>query len=412
MHFVQKISYYNIHGILTIESASPLLELEYFRTMKLTETPSLIVNISEKAGEKAGLFHTHRKIIDADYATQNKISYTEHFGPLGSQFSIDFSSPVVVTVNSLIARSRHVLYVNLVEPILRFLLISKGHVLLHSACIATSDQHSVLLSAPPDTGKTTSVIKCIRRGLGFLSDDMTIITPNQEALCFPKPMTISAHTFQTAVEASQSMASQGGSTPTRDNSTNPSSTLVMRGSKGYEAPSVEGNHDASQSSGKGGLRVRSLVHSKSGRQFMRRLGNANVPIFTINTIGQSIVRPPKFKIEDIIRQDVKVVSRAAIDGLFFLERGSGEETRKISKEVALATAIENSDDAFLFPPYKDILRYLRIDGVTAVDLLLQEKNRISKLLNNIETSVIRSESRSWYKTILDRAQMEARNNCK
>ncbi len=134
---------------------------------------------------------------------------------------------------------------------------------------------------------------------------------------------------------------------------------------------------------------------------MRKLGNRNVPIFTINTIGQTIIRPPKFRIEDIVRQRPKIIPKATVDSFFFLERGGKEEIVPIAKDEALTKAIENSDDAFLFPPYKDILRYLNINGASASDLLLLEKNMIAKLLDKIDTKIVRSESRSWYKAVLD-----------
>jgi hypothetical protein len=105
---------------------------------------------------------------------------------------------------------------------------------------------------------------------------------------------------------------------------------------------------------------------------MRKLGNRNVPIFTINTIGQSIIRPPKFRIEDIVRQGAKIIPKASVDSFFFLERDSKEEIVPIAKDEALTKAIENSDDAFLFP-----------------------------LLEKIDTKIVRSESRCWYKAVLD-----------
>jgi hypothetical protein len=409
---------YNVHDIVTIDSQVPLYELEYFRTEKLPGQANLIVNVKSDVGKNSGLFHVQRRIIDYDYVRENKIKYTEHFGRFGSQFSIDFSTPVVVTVNSLIARSRYVLYVNLVEPILRFLIISKGHVLLHSACIATSDQNSMLLSALPDTGKTTTVIKCIRKGLGFLSDDMTIITPRQESLCFPKPMTISAHTLHAAIESSESPDNNGASdntaassSPSSYSASNSFSTIISGFEGQGETSFASRNAAHSQNNNnnntnkinnhRSGLRIRSIVHSKGGRQFMRKLGNRNVPIFTINTLGQTLIRPPKFRIEDVVRQHVKIVPKASVGSFFFLERGSGEEIVSIGKQEALTKAIENSDDAFLFPPYKDILRYLNINGASASDLLLQEKNMIEKLLETIDTKVIKSESRSWYKAVLD-----------
>ena len=415
---LDKRNFYNIHDIVTVDSQIPLYELEYFRVRELGGKANLVVNIKNGIGRNSGLFHTRRRIIDDDYARENKIKYTEHLGPFGSQFSIDFSSPIIITVNALIARSRYVLYVNLVEPLLRFLIISKGHVLLHSACIATSDQkandqNSVLLSAPPDTGKTTTVIKCIRQGLGFLSDDMTIITPHQESLCFPKPMTISAHTFHAAIEddSGDGISVTDNALSNTDSSSllsdpSPASVSQFKDQESETTTSFGGRTNLSRSQnsnehGRGGLRLRSMVHSKGGRQFMRKLGNRNVPIFTINTLGQSIIKPPKFKIEDIVRQPIKVVPKASVGSFFFIERGSGEEITSLSKDEALRRAIENSDDAFLFPPYKDILRYLNINGASASELLLQEKNMIAKLLEKIDTKVIRSESRSWYKAVLD-----------
>jgi dolichol-phosphate mannosyltransferase len=412
---------YNIHDIITVDSQEPLYELEYFRIEKLPQQADLIVNVRSNIGNNSGLFHMHRRMMDYNYATENTINYTEHFGPLGSQFSIDFSSPIVVTVNALIARSRHVLYVNLVEPILRFLIISKGHVLLHSACIATSDQNSVLLSAPPDTGKTTTVIKCIRKGLEFLSDDMTIITPHLESLCFPKPMTISAHTFHTATESTDNTDAVDNTPPNSPNSHSKSSSTDISGSEGQSKPSFaqsgavqsqtnnnNNNNNINGKNNRGGLRIRSIIHSKGGRQFMRKLGNRNVPIFTINTIGQTLVRPPKFRIEDIVRQRAKIIPKASVDSFFFLERGKGEEIIPIAKDEALTKAIENSDDAFLFPPYRDILRYLNINGASASDLLIQEKNMIAKLMEGINTKIIRSESRSWYKAVLDHSLIKVR----
>jgi dolichol-phosphate mannosyltransferase len=408
----EKRNLYNIHDIVTIDSQLPLYELEYFRRERLPGQADLIVNVKGDVGKNSGLFHVHRRIIDYDYVRENKIKYTEHFGPFGSQFSIDFSTPITITVNSLIARSRYVLYVNLVEPVLRFLIISKGHVLLHSACIATSDQNSMLLSAPPDTGKTTTVIKCIRKGLGFLSDDMTIITPRQEALCFPKPMTISAHTLHAALESSESTDNTGAfdntaSSASSYSASNSSSTIIsgFEGQAKTSFPRRNGansqNNNKTNNNNRAGMRIRSIVHSKGGRQFMRKLGNRNVPIFTINTLGQTMIRPPKFRIEDIVRQHVKIVPNASVGSFFFLERGSGEEIVSIRKQEALTKAIENSDDAFLFPPYKDILRYLNINGTSSSDLLLQEQNMIEKLLERIDTKVIKSESRSWYKPVLD-----------
>ena len=61
-----------------------------------------------------------------------------------------------VTVSPLLARSPHVLYTNVVEALLRFVFVSRGRMLLHSACMEI-DGVGVMLSARTDTGKTGTV---------------------------------------------------------------------------------------------------------------------------------------------------------------------------------------------------------------------------------------------------------------
>jgi hypothetical protein len=337
--------YYNIHNILKVKSEVILYELEYFRANE-SENADLIVKVSKFKG---GL-QLRRKMTKLESHGTRNVRYSEHFGSLGAQFSIDFGTDITITVNKLIAKSKHVLYVNLVEPILRFMFISRGKVLLHSACVDKFDR-AILISAPPDTGKTTTVLKCAKMNYSFLSDDMTIIKFPNEALCFPKPMTISAHTFNTLT-------------------------------------SVSDIHDSRK-----GMKLRSLVHSKSGRSFMHKLANLNVPIFTINAIGQMIVKPPKYKI-DALMDSVVVKNSGIINALYFLAR-NGNEIVKVNSNDALKMAVENSDDAFLFPPYKDLLTCINIGGKTAFQLLEQEKELLESLLSKIESFIIRSDSRSW-----------------
>ncbi|MGH9997107.1 MAG: hypothetical protein ACRD7F_03780, partial [Nitrososphaeraceae archaeon] len=266
------------------------------------------------------------------------------------------------TINKLISNSKHVLYVNLVEPLLRFLFISRGFILLHSACL-DKNASGLLMSAPPDTGKTTTVLKCVKKGYSFLSDDMTIIRLPNEALCFPKPMTISSHTFKTAV-------------------------------------SVSNSRDTDRS-----LRLRSLVHSKTGRAFMHKLAKLNVPIFTINTIGQSIVRPPKYSIISIL-QDAKIKKDTKVDNLYFLKR-EGNEFIQLDTTTALNLAVENSDDAFIFPPYAELLKYISINGKTAIELLEEEKKLLNSFLSGISCYMVKSETRDWFNMISKSTEKKA-----
>jgi hypothetical protein len=348
--------YYNIHNIVKVKSEVLLYELEYFASNEFADS-DIVINVKDSI--TSGIHFKRILIPDPDY---HKVKYSEHFGRLGAQFSMEFSDKVNITINKLITASRHVIYVNLVEPILRFLLISKGFVLLHSACLDIKG-HGILLSAPPDTGKTTTVLKCVKYGFSFLSDDMTIVRLPNKAICFPKAMTISAHTYKTA-------------TTVADN-----------------------DHDKIE------YKLRSLIHSKIGRQFMHKLANYNVPIFTINTIGQAIIKPPKFKIENLL-QSVTIQEKTRVKTLYFLERGGDEQTEEVPTNIALRKAIENSDDAFLFPPYADLIHHINIGGKTAKELLQEERDILEKFLTGVNCRIIKSNKRAWYQMVIESAQLK------
>ena len=77
----------------------------------------------------------------------------------------------------------------------------------------------------------------------------------------------------------------------------------------------------------------------------------------------------------------------------------GEEVVDIDKNTALEKAIENSDDAFLFPPYSDLLEYIKIDGKSAHEILEEEKRMLKKLLSGLKCLELKSESKSWNKMV-------------
>lgn len=134
---------------------------------------------------------------------------------------------------------------------------------------------------------------------------------------------------------------------------------------------------------------------------MRRLGNMNVPIFTINALGQKLIRPPKFNI-DYFLQDTLPKVRTNIYNFVLLETGlEGEHSINVSSDIATTRAIENTDDAFMFPPYREILKYLTINGRSASDLLEVEKHQLEEFLSNITCTISKSANRLWYEALLE-----------
>jgi len=138
---------------------------------------------------------------------------------------------------------------------------------------------------------------------------------------------------------------------------------------------------------------------------MHKLAKLNVPIFTINTIGQSIVRPPKYSINSIL-QDAKIKKDTKVDNLYFLKR-EGNEFIQIDTPTALDLAVENSDDAFIFPPYAELLKYISINEKTAFELLEEEKKLLNSFLSGITCYMVKSKTRAWFNMISESTEKKA-----
>ena len=297
---------YSIAGILRIESDIPLRELAYFRTDELG-TPDLVI----RTGRVGALPIRRTRFVDSGPS----LKYLEQLGAASANFQIVMGEPIEVRVAPLLANSPHVLYTNVIEALLRFLLVSRGYVLLHSACVMVNGR-AVLLSAQTDTGKTSTVIQLVRdRQYQFLSDDMTIIGPDGVAIHYPKPMTMSYHTMS---------AISGQKLPLRQ---------------------------------RAALSVQSRLHSKSGRTVGRRLGTMNIPIMSVNSVVQWLVPPPKYHIAALL--NCELAERAPIGHIFIMERGEALSER-LRPSAAVPTLIENTDDAYGFPPFSTFAPRLRI----------------------------------------------------
>ena len=245
-----------------------------------------------------------------------ELVYREHLGPMAANFSVRMGEPVEITVSPILAVSPHVVYTNIVEAMLRFLFVSRGYVLLHSAALA-DERGATLMSAQTDTGKTSTVITLVRRhGYRFLSDDMTIIDAAAgEAISYPKPMTLSFHTMGVAKDGRLTFGDRAA------------------------------------------LSIQSRLHSKSGREVGRSLGERNIPIMTMNSVVQAMVPPPKHRIDALF--DCEVGGRAPIRNVVLMERGESQ-LETVPLDEAVRRLIENTDDAYGFPPFATFGPRIRI----------------------------------------------------
>lgn len=342
----EKLYRYNIHGIITIESCAYLPELEKFRVRHLDLPPSITVEIKRFDRRDPG------ELIDLNDATP-RIRFDETFGNSGFAVEVELGDVTRVWASPFITRSTHVLYTNVVEPILRWQFVERGWALVHAACFTDGDD-AHLVTARTDTGKTTTMLKVLELGeYGFLSDDLILINASGQLLTYPKPLTISNHT----VHALQSA----------------------------ELGRLE----------RLTLPLQSRLHSKGGREFAMYLAEKNVPVATLNAFVQRMIPPPKYHVERMV-PGAPTGQTGTVKTLNIIQRGE-DQRLDLEADKALEILFENCEDAYGFPPYSvlESLLHSCADG----DLRAMEHAIISAGLEGVAARLYGSSSMGWAESI-------------
>jgi len=337
---------YDVAGVVKIGSQIRLPELEFFRAQWIADDE---VDIAVRVGD-IGNRRPRRRAAMTESPDSMVISYEEHLGRLGANFRADISDRMVVEVGPLLARSSHVVYTNVIEPLLRFVMVSRGRMLLHSACLEL-DGTGVMLSALTDTGKTGTILRLLReRGGKFLSDDMTVIDREGNAAWFPKPLTISAHTLR-AVSADDLTRSEWRR-----------------------------------------LQIQSRLHSKGGRSIAMTLSRFNLPIMGINALTQILIPPPKYTVDRLV--PCQMTSETRVSELFIIARGS-PGMADVDKDDAIAQLLENTEDAYGFPPYRYLAPAISIGAKDYRELRATERDILTDFLGNVRIRSLASDNFTW-----------------
>jgi hypothetical protein len=237
-----------------------------------------------------------------------------------------------------------------VEALLRFVLVSRGCLLLHSATVEL-DGRGVMLTARTDTGKTSTILRLLREQQGgFLSDDMTIVEPGGRAYCYPKPLTISAHTVQAIASHTLTRSEQ------------------LK------------------------LAVQSRVHSKQGRLVGSRLGDLNLPIMALNATTQAVIPPPKYMVDRLV--STRYLASTSVRELFVIARGPAN-LEELDHEAAVDLMIENTDDAYGFPPFASFAPAISINGEDYAQLRRRERALLASFLGGIRVRRLTRDDFSW-----------------
>jgi glycosyltransferase involved in cell wall biosynthesis len=346
---------YDVAGVVRIGSQILLPELEFFRSQWISDDD---VDIAVRVGDVGSRVPRRRaamtELADADAESGSApapvVRYEEHLGRLGANFRVRLGDTITIEVGPLLARSPHVVYTNVIEALLRFVLISRGRMLLHSACVSL-DGVGVMLSALTDTGKTATVLRLLREHGGrFLSDDMTVVDAEGNAMCFPKPLTISAHTLR-AVQANDLTAAEWRR-----------------------------------------LQFQSRLHSKGGRSIALTLSRFNLPIMGINAIAQILVPPPKYTVDRLV--SCRMGSATKVEELFIIERGT-PRIAELDRDTTLRQMLINTDDAYGFPPFRYLAPSITIAGNGYQQLREREREILTGFLAGVRTRVVASDTFGW-----------------
>lgn len=336
-----RTNHYDIHGIISVESDGRLPELEPFRVPGLARPIDIRVRLGR-------LPETPERLSDSDRFSR-QLRYTERTGRFGFAADIRMGDRVEVLAAPLLRYSPHVLYTNLVEPILRWEFVRRGYALAHGACVVR-DGDAFMVTARTDTGKTTTMLKLLdAHPYGFIADDLTIVRPDGSVLPYPKPLTISRHTLH-AVK-----------TP-----------LLTRRERST-------------------LGLQSRLHSRSGRRFAFFLTRTGLPVATVNTVVQLLVPPPKYAVQRLV-PGVTLADGALLAGLLVIQR-EDDGFEWLEEEDALEILLRNCEDAYGFPPYHLIEDFL-LDS-TADDLRAIERQILAGAFEGVPAALLSSTTLDW-----------------
>jgi hypothetical protein len=219
----------------------------------------------------------------------------------------------------------------------------------------------MIITAQTDTGKTTTILKALSNySCSFLSDDMTILSPDGWGINFPKPLTISRHTLSVVKDSALSIRERFA------------------------------------------LQIQGRFHSRSGRRFGMLLGMIGLPAATINTVFQMMVPPPKYPINRLVR-DVRIDDWAYLSKVVIIERGL-DSNEQIELGMAIEILLKNCEDAYGFPPYPQIEHSL--SSWERKDLHSAEREIITTALLGCCAVRMKSITYGWWSRLPEVVQTE------
>jgi dolichol-phosphate mannosyltransferase len=112
----------------------------------------------------------------------------------------------------------------------------------------------------------------------------------------------------------------------------------------------------------------------------------------INAITQRLVPPPKYAVDRLVPCRIGTVAK--VEELFIIERGA-PRLADLDQATTLQRMIENTDDAYGFPPFRYLAPSIVVGGKGYQELRTMERAILSSFLSHVRTRVIASDNFGW-----------------
>jgi len=182
---------YDVHGLIKIKSNLKLPIPSYFE-VGCVENPDVEILMQGLDFKKPG----GNKVMRIGYYYWFDGARLRFLHPAGARLELDdLSGRPKVRLNSRFKRfGSDTALEFLVDRLLLVKLAQQGCAFVHAGAVEWNGS-SALIVAPPDFGKTSTVLSLVGSGAKLLGDDHVILTPDGKIMCYPRPQTVSPQTL-------------------------------------------------------------------------------------------------------------------------------------------------------------------------------------------------------------------------
>ncbi len=182
---------YDIHGLVKIKSNLKLPIPSYFEAENV-DNPDVEISVQDLDFKKP----EGNRVMRIGYYYWFDGLRMRFLHPAGARLELeDLTGRPRVKLNPRFKRFGSDTAIEfLVDRILLVKLAQKGCAFVHAGAVKWNGK-AALIVAPPDFGKTSTVLSLVGSGAKLLGDDHVIIASDGKVLCYPRPQTISPQTL-------------------------------------------------------------------------------------------------------------------------------------------------------------------------------------------------------------------------